>query len=125
MAKSKSLKAFKNDFDALAVDGCIGDPNGQPAYLYIRVSSDGQAEEGRSGLPRQIEHCHAIATQRGFKIAWNLVFADDDTGFEFEGRPELTKLRVAYKSRQGKAVVMEHLDRLSRDSEWHQGYLLA
>jgi site-specific DNA recombinase len=126
MAKSKTLQAFKDDFDALATNGSIGDPGGQPAYLYIRVSSDGQAEEGRSGLPRQIEHCHQIASEKGYKIPWELVFADDDSGFEFEGRPALSKLRqeIRSPSRRANTVVMEHLDRLSRDALWHQGYLL-
>lgn len=126
MAKRRGLQAFKPDFDALATDGCIGDPNGQPAYLYLRVSSDGQAEEGRSGLPRQIEHCHEIARKNGYKIDWDLVFADDDSGFEFEARPELSRLRKEFKSnqRRAEAIVIEHLDRLSRNADWHQGFLL-
>jgi site-specific DNA recombinase len=116
---------FKPAFDALAVNGCIGDPKGKSAYAYIRVSSDGQAEEGRSGLPRQIVHVHETACRHGYKVPWELVFADDYTGFEFEGRPQLTLLRRELKtpSRRADAVVMEHLDRLSRNADWHQGYL--
>jgi DNA invertase Pin-like site-specific DNA recombinase len=126
MAKPKPFETFKKDFDALSVDGCIGSPDGQPVYLYIRVSSHEQAEEGHYGLPRQIEHCHEIAKQRGYKISWVMVFADDHTGFEFRDRPELTRLRHEYTSPHPKAnaVVMEHVDRLSRNSEWHQGFLL-
>src|SRR5438105_3767424 len=121
MGKSKSLQTLKNDFDALATDGYIGDPAGQPAYIYIRVSSEEQAEEGRSGLPRQIQHCHEIAKQHGYKISWDTCFADDHSGFEFRDRPELNRLRREYASpgRRANAVVIEHLDRLSRNSEWH------
>src|SRR5258706_4639646 len=117
---------FKGGFDALAVDGCIGSPHGQLAYAYIRVSSDEQADEGRSGLPRQIEHIDEIGIKRGYKIPWDYVFADDYTGFEFEERPALSILREEYKSphRRANAVVMEHLDRLSRNASWHQGFLL-
>jgi site-specific DNA recombinase len=117
---------FREEFDRLATNGAIGDPAGKPAYAYIRVSSSGQAEEGRSGLPRQIEHCHEIALQKGYRIAWAMVFADDDTGTEFEYRPQLTSLRSEIKTpdRRGQAVIMEHLDRLSRNADWHQGYLL-
>lgn len=117
---------FKRAFDELAVDGYIGDPNGDEAYAYIRVSSDGQADEGRSGLPRQIAHIHEIARKSGYKIAWEYVFADDHTGFEFEDRPQLSQLRRELRTpnRRADAVVMEHLDRLSRDADWHQGYLL-
>jgi site-specific DNA recombinase len=123
MAKSQF---FKPAFDALASNGYLGDPNGQLAYAYIRVSSDEQADEGHSGLPRQILHIHEIACEKKLKIAWDMVFADDYTGFEFERRPELSRLRREYKSgnHRAQAVVMEHLDRLSRNADWHQGFLL-
>jgi hypothetical protein len=78
-------------------------------------------------LPRQIEHIHAIARDKGYRIPWDLVFADDYTGFEFVGRPALEELRDEYKGYRNKrasAVVMEHIDRLSRNSDWHQGFLL-
>ncbi len=117
---------FKEVFDALATDGYIGNPQGKLAYCYLRVSSAGQAEEGRSGLPRQIMHVHEAASQYGLKIPWELVFADDHTGFEFKDRPELGRLRSEYRktNRQAHAVVMEYLDRLSRNADWHQGFLL-
>lgn len=126
MGKQRSLDTFKDHFDALAVNGYIGDPKGQPAYLYIRVSSEEQAIEGSSGLPRQIGHCHEVALQKGYKIPWELVFSDDASGFEFEERPELSRLRREYKSGRSRAcaVIMEHLDRLSRQADWHQGFLL-
>lgn len=117
---------FRSDFEALARNGYIGDPTGKPAYAYIRVSGSDQAEEGRSGLPRQIVHIHDVAFKHGYKIAWDLVYADDHTGFEFEGRPALTSLleEVALPARRANIVVIEHLDRLSRNADWHQGYLL-
>jgi len=59
-------------------------------------------------------------------IPWDLVFADDHTGFEFEDRPALTRLRQEFKrsNRQVNAVIVENLDRLSRNADWHQGLLL-
>lgn len=119
-------KFFKTEFDALATDNAIGHPNGQPAYGYLRVSSAGQAEEGRSGLPRQMMNVHEAAMKHGLKIPWDYLFADDDSGFEFADRPDLSRLRQEYKSnrRRANAVVIEHLDRLSRNADWHQGYLL-
>lgn len=117
---------FKTEFDALAVDNAIGHPNGELAYGYLRVSSAGQAEEGRSGLPRQIMNVHEAASKHGLKIPWEFLFADDDSGFEFVERPALSRLRQEIKSsrRRANAVVIEHLDRLSRNADWHQGYLL-
>ncbi len=117
---------FKKVFDELAQDDCIGDPNGKLAYAYVRVSSTDQAEEGRSGLPRQVRHVHEIALEQHLKIPWDMVYADDYTGFEFRNRPRLTVLRREYASPQRRAsyVVIEHIDRLSRNADWHQGYLL-
>lgn len=117
---------FKTEFDALATHNAIGHPNGELAYGYLRVSSAGQADEGRSGLPRQIMNLHEAAVKHGLKIPWEYLFADDDSGFEFANRPELSRLRQEYKStrRRANAVVIEHLDRLSRNADWHQGYLL-
>lgn len=119
-------KFFKTEFDALAVNDAIGHPNGELAYGYLRVSSSGQAEEGRSGLPRQLLHVHETAVQHRLKIPWEYLFADDDSGFDFSERPELSRLRQEYRSgkRRAHVVVIEHLDRLSRNADWHQGYLL-
>ena len=117
---------FKEIFSSLATDGVLGDSRGELAYAYLRVSSSDQADEGRSGLPRQMIHIHDVAQSRGYKIPWDCIYADDDSGYEFVNRPELTKLRNEYKSphRMAHAVVIEHLDRLSRNADWHQGYLL-
>lgn len=119
-------KFFKTEFDALAINDALGHPNGELAYGYLRVSSSGQAEEGRSGLPRQLLHVHEAAVQHRLKIPWEYLFADDDSGFDFSDRPELSRLRQEYRSEKRRAhvVVIEHLDRLSRNADWHQGYLL-
>ncbi len=119
-------KYFKTEFDALAINDALGHPTGELAYGYLRVSSSGQAEEGRSGLPRQLLHVHEAAVQHRLKIPWEYLFADDDSGFEFSDRPELSRLRQEYRSdkRRAHVVVIEHLDRLSRNADWHQGYLL-
>lgn len=119
-------KFFKAEFDALATHNAIGHHNGELAYGYLRVSSAGQADEDRSGLPRQIMNVHEAAVRHGLKIPWEYLFADDDSGFEFANRPDLSRLRQEYKSsrRRANAVVVEHLDRLSRNADWHQGFLL-
>ena len=117
---------FKSAFDALSVNDALGHPNGEIAYGYLRVSSSGQAEEGRSGLPRQVAHLHEVASTQRLKIPWEYIFADDDSGFEFVHRPDLSRLRQEYRNpeRRAHAVVIEHLDRLSRNADWHQGFLL-
>lgn len=119
-------KFFKTEFDRLAINGAIGHPQGELAYGYLRVSASYQADENQTGLPRQIKHIHEAALNNGLKIPWELIFADDDSGFEFANRPELSRLRQEYRSheRRANAVVIEHLDRLSRNADWHQGYLL-
>ena len=117
---------FKSAFDALSVNDALGHPNGEIAFGYLRVSSSGQAEDGRSGLPRQVTHLHEIASKQRLRIPWGYVFADDDSGFDFVHRPDLSRLRQEYRNpeRSAHAVVIEHLDRLSRNADWHQGFLL-
>jgi hypothetical protein len=61
--------SIKEAFERLAKDGCLGDPKGELAYGYIRVSSVQQAEDGRTGLPRQLEHCHQVASEKHLKIS--------------------------------------------------------
>ncbi len=126
MANSAFFKQARTAFDELSVDGYIGDPQGILAYAYIRVSSEEQATDNRSGLARQVAHCHDIAKEKGYRIPWDMVFADDDSGFVFENRHSLTQLRDEIRSsgRRANVVVMEILDRLSRNADWHQGYLL-
>lgn len=120
------LDLFKSTFDELARNGYIGDVQGELAYGYLRVSSKDQADEGSSGLPRQIQHVHESAMKARLKIPWELLYADDDSGFEFINREGLSLLRNEYKdpNRRAHAVVVEHLDRLSRNADWHQGFLL-
>ncbi len=116
----------RDEFDRLARSGVLGDPNGRPAMTYLRVSSAGQAEEGRSGFPRQLLNVHDKAYTVGLFIPWELVFFDDHTGFEFRDRPNLTRLRQLIKSpqRTSSDLIIENLDRLSREATWHQGFLL-
>lgn len=106
--------------------GVLGDPTGKPAYCYIRVSSDSQSEDGRSGLPRQILHIHEKALEKALSVPWEMVHADPGfSGFTFENRPALTRLRdEVAKSSRSRYVLIEHLDRLSRNAKWHQGFLL-
>jgi DNA invertase Pin-like site-specific DNA recombinase len=120
------LQWVKEEFDRIATNGFLGDPDGEPALGYLRVSSSGQAEEGRGGFPRQILHVHEKAQALHLAISWERVFFDDHTGFEFRDRPSLAKLRELVKqpTRPANDLVIENLDRLSREATWHQGYLL-
>jgi site-specific DNA recombinase len=116
----------KDEFNRIATDHVLGDPAGRPGMAYLRVSSAGQADEGRSGFPRQLVHVHEKAYALRLAIPWDLVFFDDHTGFEFRDRPALTRLRALVKSpdRPASDLVIENLDRLSREATWHQGFLL-
>jgi site-specific DNA recombinase len=117
---------FQEEFNRHAINGFIGDPNGVDAYAYLRVSTDRQADEDQSGLPRQIEHVHEAAVREGCRVAYENVFADDESGFILE-RPELNRLLAvtgSMKIRRANVLIVEHIDRLSRNADWHQGWLL-
>lgn len=121
------LKAVvRQAFDQLANHGVVGVPNGALAYAYIRVSSAGQADEQRSGLPRQLAHIAETAHASRLTIPFEFVYADDHTGFEFRDRPGLQALLTEIKKpkRPAHHLLIEDIDRLSRNAKWHQGYLL-
>jgi site-specific DNA recombinase len=125
------LKWVLEEFERLAASrqagkGCLGAPGGRPSFAYLRVSSSGQAEEGRGGFPRQLEHVHDKALALGLTLSWELIFFDDHTGFEFRDRPALTSLRdlIRAQPRPADDLVIENLDRLSREATWQQGFLL-
>ncbi|MCB0165394.1 MAG: recombinase family protein [Anaerolineae bacterium] len=125
MSEKNKSSWLKEEFEKLASHQVLGDPNGEPAAAYLRVSSTGQAEEGRSGLPRQLAHIHEKAYETGLCIPWEYVFFDDHSGFEFEDRADLQELFALVHNSPGFShIVIEYLDRLSRNADWHQGYLI-
>jgi site-specific DNA recombinase len=83
------------------------------AAIYARVSTDDQAEHGYS-LPSQIEACQKFASQKGFDVA--TVYQDDISGAKpITSRPKGYELQRAIESGQIRAVIVYHVDRLSRD----------
>ncbi len=83
------------------------------AAIYARVSTDDQAERGYS-LPSQIEACRKFASQKGFDVA--AVYQDDISGAKpITSRPEGGQLQRMIESGQIRAVIIYHVDRLSRD----------
>lgn len=72
-----------------------------------------------------MEHIHKKALESELSIPWEYFFFDDHSGFEFEGKPGLQELLSAVRNDAGFShVVIEYLDRLSRNADWHQGYLI-
>ncbi len=126
MGNEELSSTIRKIFADVFEDNIIGSPTGAHAYAYVRVSSSGQAEEGRSGLPRQLMHIHDKARELGLAVPVELVFCDDHSGFDFRDRPGLQALlhEVSQPLRRADHVVIEYLDRLSRQAKWHQGYLL-
>ncbi len=93
------MNDLKVEFSRLATDGYLGDPEGLDAYAYLRASSERQVEEG-SSFPRQLESINKAATREGLRVPFDLIFFDDGfTGFEFEHRPALLRLRHETKSK--------------------------
>jgi DNA invertase Pin-like site-specific DNA recombinase len=84
------------------------------AFGYVRVSSPGQADEDRDGIPRQKEAIRKWASANNVRIVrW---FEDAITGKkDLDNRPALQDLMTALHSNGIKLVVIERLDRLARD----------
>lgn len=119
---------IQREFLRIAGDnGVLGDPQGELSYGYARVSSSTQVEEGASGLPRQLAHIHEAALRDKLYVPFDFLFVDSGfSGFEFENRPAIIKLRYEVsRDKRADHIVIEEIDRLSRNADWHQGYLLA
>ena len=76
MRNNDTFSQAKAAFDEIAQNGFIGNPKGSNAYAYIRVSTEEQSDSKRSGLARQIIHCHEIAEECGYRIRWDWVYAE-------------------------------------------------
>lgn len=96
------------------------DPPGQPdrpdkkVALYIRVSTDAQAEEGYS-IGAQTEKLTAFCTLKGWDN-YELFIDGGYSGSNLE-RPEIQRLIQQAKSREIGRVVVYKLDRLSRSQK--------
>lgn len=119
------MNDLKAEFDRHNTDGYLGNPEGEEAYAYLRASSERQVEQG-SSFTRQLENIHEAAKTNNLKIPFGLIFFDDGfTGFEFEHRPALLRLRHEIATHpNAQNLVIEDIDRLSRNTDWQQGFLL-
>jgi site-specific DNA recombinase len=107
--------SLSSEFDRIAKDqGVLGDPLGEPAYLYCRLSDKVQAKEGKESLSRQLLFGHEKARENGHYIPLKMVYYDLWTGKEVE-RPEFYRLLADVKEDKRSAVVyIDQTDRLSR-----------
>lgn len=82
------------------------------AAVYVRVSTDEQAERGTS-LPDQLSRTEAFCVERG----WNVVHRYRDEGISGATieRPELQSMLVAARAGAFDRLVVTDPDRLSRD----------
>ena len=113
------------EFQRLSVEGYLGDLKGEEAYAYLRASSERQVEQG-SSFTRQIANVHLTAQRDSLRVPFALISFDDGyTGFEFEHRPALLRLRhEVATNRRANHLILEDIDRLSRNADWQQGFLL-
>ena len=82
------------------------------AAIYVRVSTDHQAEKGYS-IDTQLAACRKYASVLG---ATNIEeFVDDGYSAEFIDRPELTRLRESLKTKKFDKVIFYDPDRMARN----------
>jgi site-specific DNA recombinase len=81
------------------------------AALYLRVSTEGQSEDGGS-LESQEQRCRDLCRARGYDVARAFIDAGQSGGSL--DRPALTELRESVAAGEVGVVVVYALDRLSR-----------
>lgn len=86
----------------------------QTGTIYCRVSSKGQALEGRDGFRRQIAACEAYAKKEKIEIAET--YRDEISGTtSIAERPAMTRMLELLAEIDVDCVLLEKQDRLSRD----------
>jgi DNA invertase Pin-like site-specific DNA recombinase len=81
---------------------------------YLRVSTNGQAEEGQ-GLDVQRDTIKRWAQANGHRIVKTLTDPAVSGASELEGRPSLLEAMALLRERTAKGIVVYRLDRLARD----------
>ena len=86
------------------------------AAIYVRVSTDAQADNDRVSLPDQIRRCLDRALADGYEVAKPHIFSDTVSGTKDEtDRPGFGALMASARARSFERVYVLALDRLSRD----------
>jgi len=90
------------------------------AHIYVRVSTDAQAEKGYS-LPTQLDGCREKAQEIGATSIEEYV--DDGYSGDDPDRPAFTRLKEAIEKKQVDALVCYDPDRLFR-KRYHQDFFV-
>ena len=96
----------------------------QPAYGYCRIDRLDQTEQPQN-LKRQLDAINDKALEQNIHIPAEMIFIEVSSGMGLDNRPELERMRSEYLSpnRRASIVVMEAIERLSRETSWQQGFL--
>jgi DNA invertase Pin-like site-specific DNA recombinase len=87
------------------------------AVVYLRVSTDRQAERGLS-IPAQSEACLAYAQKAGFEVVEEFVDAGESA--RSADRPRLQDMLTrCRKDKSIKAVIIHKVDRIARNTHDH------
>jgi site-specific DNA recombinase len=88
------------------------------AVAYCRVSDAGA--EDAYGMDAQEAECRAYADAHGWQVL--AAHREFHTGTELFERPAMTKVREAMRRREFDVLLVDRLDRLSRDVD-HRGFI--
>lgn len=83
--------------------------------LYLRVSTEKQAEADKASIPTQRQSCLSYAKEQGWSIVEDYIYEEADSGYVLWGRPVLEKLRQDAADGKFDVVLVHSLERLSRN----------
>jgi len=85
-------------------------------YIYARVSSDGQAEDGTTSIPEQLRKGHALATMRGVASGDTADFIDAGVSGTIALCERPAGKEMLASARPGDVLVAAKLDRMFRSA---------
>ena len=87
------------------------------AAIYLRVSTEEQAEEGHYGIPIQEEKCKAYCDLHDYEISENRIYKDEgfSGNYSVGDRPAMQKLFHDAEAGKFDVVVVKSIDRMGRN----------
>jgi site-specific DNA recombinase len=83
--------------------------------IYARSATTSEQGEVPSSIDRQVAACRLYCSEKGYAGDERHIYQEVSSGAEYEGRPQLTALRLAARNHEFEVLVILCYDRLARN----------
>lgn len=83
--------------------------------IYARSATTSEQGDVPSSIDQQVAACRLYCSEKGYSIDERHIYQEVSSGAEYEGRPQLTALRLAARNHEFEVLVLPRYDRLARN----------